>query len=98
MLRRAMSPPFGSSSLITSAPRNPRICAQAGPAWLWVISMTRMPDKALSMLILPTKRLKKIADAFELVERASRRDENFVEADPFEALQSLARVVWETDE
>ena len=29
---RAMSPPFGSSSLITSAPRNPSICAQAGPA------------------------------------------------------------------
>src|SRR5215469_1563021 len=52
MLRRAMSPPLGSSSLITSAPRKPRICAQAGPAWLWVMSITRMPDSALSMLIL----------------------------------------------
>src|SRR3984893_15571027 len=56
MFRRAMSPPFGSSSLITSAPRNPSICAQAGPAWLWVMSITRMPDSALSMLVLPNSR------------------------------------------
>ena len=44
-----MSPPFGSSSSITSAPKKPRICAQAGPAWLWVMSMTRIPDSALSI-------------------------------------------------
>src|SRR6202011_1086235 len=56
MLVRATSPPFGSSSLITSAPRNPSICAQAGPAWLWVMSITRMPDSALSMLVLPNSR------------------------------------------
>src|SRR5262249_42729011 len=52
---RAMSPPLGSSSLITSAPRKPRICVQAGPAWLCVMSMMRTPDNALSMaaLLLP---------------------------------------------
>src|SRR6185312_7780024 len=55
MLVRATSPPLGSSSLMTSAPRKPRICAQAGPAWLWVMSMTRMPDSAL-MLNLPNDR------------------------------------------
>src|SRR5262245_22306664 len=48
-----MSPPFGSSSLITSAPRKPRICVQAGPAWLCVMSMMRTPDKAWSMVALP---------------------------------------------
>ena len=53
MLVRATSPPLGSSSLITSAPRKPRICAQAGPAWLWVMSMTRMPDSAWLMRFLP---------------------------------------------
>jgi hypothetical protein len=52
MFTRAMSPPLGSSSLITSAPRKPRICVQAGPAWLCVMSMMRMPDKALSMVAL----------------------------------------------
>src|SRR6202040_1251605 len=49
-ITRAMSPPLGSSSLITSAPRKPRICVQAGPAWLCVMSMMRMPDRALSMV------------------------------------------------
>src|SRR5204863_484722 len=47
MLRRATSPPFGSSSLMTSAPKNARIWAQAGPAWLCVMSMMRIPDRAL---------------------------------------------------
>src|SRR6516162_9882383 len=49
MLRRATSPPLGSSSLITSAPRKPKICAQAGPAWLCVMSMMRMFDNAFSI-------------------------------------------------
>ena len=49
MLRRATSPPFGSSSLITSAPRKARIWAQAGPAWLCVMSMMRMPERAWVM-------------------------------------------------
>src|ERR1700675_4759831 len=55
MFTRAMSPPLGSSSLITSAPRKPRICVQAGPAWLCVMSMMRMPDRALSMVALRTE-------------------------------------------
>src|ERR1700722_2226683 len=46
---RATSPPFGSSSLTTSAPKNASICAQAGPAWLCVMSMTRMPFSAWLM-------------------------------------------------
>src|SRR5262249_50045764 len=52
-LRRAMSPPLGSSSLITSAPRKARICVQAGPARLWVLSIMRMPERAFFMLALP---------------------------------------------
>src|SRR5262245_9871549 len=48
-----MSPPLGSSSLITSAPRKARICVQAGPAWLCVISMMRIPDRAFFILALP---------------------------------------------
>src|ERR1700720_612561 len=69
------------------------------------MSMTRMPDNALSMLILPIKGpnsvglLEKIADAFELVERACWRDQqHLVEADSLEALQPLARIVRQTDE
>src|SRR5437763_2761574 len=63
------------------------------------MSMTRMPDNALSMLILPIKGLKNVADAFELVEPAGRGDQqNLVEADALEALQPLARVVGQTDE
>src|SRR3972149_8282699 len=53
MAVRAKSPPLGSSSLITSAPRKPRSCVQAGPAWLCVMSMTRMPARAGLMLSLP---------------------------------------------
>src|SRR5215467_7673476 len=52
MFTRAMSPPLGSSSLMTSAPRKPRICVQAGPAWLCVMSMMRTPDNAWSMVAL----------------------------------------------
>src|SRR5262249_14512482 len=52
MFTRAMSPPLGSSSLMTSAPRKPRICVQAGPPWVCVISMMRTPDKAWSMVAL----------------------------------------------
>src|SRR6202040_1290805 len=70
-----------------------------------IMSMTRMPDNALSMLILPIKGpnsvglLEKIADAFELVERACWGDQqHLVEADSLEALQPLARVVGQTDE
>src|SRR5262249_12100500 len=50
MFTCAMSPPLGSSSLIASAPSNPRIFVPARPAWLCVMSMMRMPDKALSMV------------------------------------------------
>src|SRR5437763_7615335 len=53
ILRRATSPPFGSSSLMTSAPKNARIWAQAGPAWLCVISTMRIPERALSMAWSP---------------------------------------------
>ena len=49
---RATSPAFGSSSLITSAPRNASIWAQAGPAWLCVMSMMRMPERAWVMRCL----------------------------------------------
>src|SRR5262245_31204340 len=49
MLVRATSPPLGSSSLITSAPRKPSICVHAGPAWLCVMSITRMPERAWLM-------------------------------------------------
>src|SRR3984893_13836389 len=69
------------------------------------MSMTRMPDNALSMLILPIKGpnsvglLKKIADTFELIQRAGGGDEqNLVEADALKALQPLARVVRQTDQ
>src|SRR5271165_4633288 len=69
-----------------------------------VMSMTRIPDSALSILILRLKArsfwaLKKIADAFELVERGSRGDDqNLIEAEPLQAHQPLARLVGQTDE
>src|SRR4051794_24494854 len=44
--RRARSPPFGFSILITSAPSQASIWVQDGPAWSCVKSMTRMPSKA----------------------------------------------------
>ena len=40
--RRVLSPP-GGSTLITSAPRSPRIMPQVGPITMWVNSTTRMP-------------------------------------------------------
>src|SRR5205823_599041 len=52
----ATSPPFGSSSLITSAPRNARIWAQAGPAWLCVMSITRIFDNAFSIWPAPRRK------------------------------------------
>src|SRR3954453_6400567 len=44
--RRARSPPFGFSILITSAPSQASICVQDGPAWSCVKSMTRIPSSA----------------------------------------------------
>src|SRR5262245_1566124 len=41
--RRVLSPP-GGSTLITSAPRSPRINPQVGPITIWVNSTTRMPE------------------------------------------------------
>src|SRR5688572_25884374 len=41
--RRVLSPP-GGSTLITSAPRSPKIMPQVGPITMWVNSTTRMPD------------------------------------------------------
>src|SRR4249919_1650576 len=40
--RRVLSPP-GGSTLITSAPRSPKIMPQVGPITMWVNSTTRMP-------------------------------------------------------
>src|SRR5689334_17279799 len=39
---RVLSPP-GGSTLITSAPRSPRIMPQVGPITMWVNSTTRIP-------------------------------------------------------
>src|ERR1700730_1470443 len=39
---RVLSPP-GGSTLITSAPRSPRIMPQVGPMTIWVNSTTRIP-------------------------------------------------------
>src|SRR5205823_12704983 len=70
-----------------------------------MISTTRIPESgfhrlAPSRLKAHSRRaLEKIADAFELVERGPRGDEqNLVEADPLQTLQPLARVVGQTDE
>src|SRR3954468_8488415 len=40
---RVLSPP-GGSTLITSAPRSPKIIPQVGPITMWVNSTTRMPE------------------------------------------------------
>src|SRR5215210_6683510 len=40
---RVLSPP-GGSTLITSAPRSPRIMPQVGPMIMWENSTTRMPE------------------------------------------------------
>ena len=40
---RVLSPP-GGSTLITSAPRSPKIMPQVGPITMWVNSTTRMPS------------------------------------------------------
>src|SRR5258707_283993 len=57
MLRRATSPPFGSSSLITSAARTAGIGPRAGPAWLCVMSITRMFDNAWFIWPIPAENL-----------------------------------------
>src|SRR2546423_4472810 len=40
---RVLSPP-GGSTLITSAPRSPKIMPQVGPITMWENSTTRMPE------------------------------------------------------
>src|SRR5262245_35853530 len=47
---RVMSPRPGGSTLITSAPSQPRIWVAEGPAWTWLMSSTRMPSSALPAL------------------------------------------------
>ena len=46
-----MSPRPGGSSLMTSAPRNPRIWVQDGPDCTWVMSRMRTPARALSAML-----------------------------------------------
>ncbi len=47
-------PPSGSI-LMTSAPRSASIMAAAGPATYWPKSIARIPDKALSALMVPLR-------------------------------------------
>src|ERR1700736_3779471 len=44
---RVMSPRPGSSTLMTSAPSQARICVHDGPAWTCVMSRTLTPSSAL---------------------------------------------------
>src|ERR1700676_232701 len=87
-----MSPRPGSSTLMTSAPSQPRICVHDGPAWTCVMSSTLIPSSALrtfgSAFVDPFVLIQQALLVHRLVHRAGSE---LVRIDPDVDQRDLAR-------